>query len=83
MVVGRLLQLAALRLRSEEFKDLEIGVLGHEPAVLRRQLFITVFDSQQAIAAAEEHFEHMGEQIPEEIRGRRVPVRVYEVAYGN
>lgn len=46
-------------------------------------MFITVFDSQQAIAAAEEHFEHMGEQIPEEIRGRRVPVRVYEVAYGN
>ena len=26
--------------------------------------------------------EHMGEQIPEEIRGRRVPVRVYEVATG-
>jgi hypothetical protein len=31
------LQLAALRLRSDEFKELEIVVLGHELAVLRRQ----------------------------------------------
>jgi putative transposase len=37
VVLGRLLQLAALRLRSEEFKELEIVVLRHELAVLRRQ----------------------------------------------
>ncbi len=36
-VLGRVLQLAALRFRSEEFKELEIVVLRHELAVLRRQ----------------------------------------------
>jgi hypothetical protein len=44
-------------------------------------LFITFFDSREAIAAAEEHFEKMGEQIPEEVRGRRASVRVWEVVY--
>ena len=38
LVLRRLLQLAALRFRSEEFKELEIVVLRHELAVLRRQL---------------------------------------------
>lgn len=37
VVLGRLLQLAALRFRSEEFQELEIVVLRHELAVLRRQ----------------------------------------------
>jgi putative transposase len=37
LVLARLLQLAALRFRSEEFKELEIVVLRHELAVLRRQ----------------------------------------------
>jgi len=37
VVLGRVLQLAALRFRSEEFKELEIVVLRHELAVLRRQ----------------------------------------------
>jgi putative transposase len=37
-VLRRLLQLAALRFRSEEFKELEIVVLRHELAVLHRQL---------------------------------------------
>ena len=32
-----ILQLAALRVRSDEFKDLEIVVLRHELAILRRQ----------------------------------------------
>ena len=38
VVLRRVLQLAALRLRSEEFKELEIVVLRHELAVLRRQV---------------------------------------------
>jgi putative transposase len=36
-VLRRVLQLAALRFRSNEFKELEIVVLRHELAVLRRQ----------------------------------------------
>lgn len=38
LALRRLLQLAALRVRSNEFKELEIVVLHHELAVLRRQV---------------------------------------------
>ena len=38
LVLRRLLQLAVLRFRSNEFTELEIVVLRHELAVLRRQL---------------------------------------------
>jgi hypothetical protein len=44
-----------------------------------RRLFITLFDSREAIAAAEERFESMGDEIPEDVRGRRLSVDVYEV----
>jgi hypothetical protein len=37
VVLRRALQLAALRFRSDDFKELEIVVLRHELAVLRRQ----------------------------------------------
>jgi putative transposase len=37
VVLRRVLQLAALRLRSDGFKELEIVVLRHELAVLRRR----------------------------------------------
>jgi hypothetical protein len=46
-----------------------------------RRLFISFFDSREAIAAAEERFEAMGDELPEEIRGRRTAVDVYEVVY--
>jgi hypothetical protein len=47
----------------------------------RRRVFITFFDSREAIAAAEARFETMGDEIPEEIRGKRVSVDVYEVMH--
>ena len=42
-------------------------------------LGITFFDSAEAIDEAEPEFERMGEEIPEEIRGRRTSVETYEV----
>ena len=44
-----------------------------------RRLFVTFFESREAIDAAEQHFEAMGEEIPEDVRGRRTSVDVYEV----
>lgn len=44
-----------------------------------RRLFVTFFDSREAIDAAEARFESMGDEIPEDIRGRRTSVDVYEV----
>ncbi len=42
-------------------------------------LGITFFDSEEAIRAAEPIFERMGDEIPEELRGRRTSVETYEV----
>jgi hypothetical protein len=47
----------------------------------QRRLFITMFDSREEIAAAEQRFGAMGDEIPEEIRGRRTSVDVYEVVW--
>jgi len=58
------------------------GVLSLVDADSGRQLFITLFDSREAIEAAESKFEQMGDQIPEEVRGRRVSRDYYEVAGG-
>jgi hypothetical protein len=44
-----------------------------------RRLFVTFFDSREDVAAAEQRFEAMGDEVPEEIRGRRTSVDVYEV----
>jgi hypothetical protein len=38
VVLQRVLQLASLRFRSNDFKKLEIVVLRHEPAILRRRI---------------------------------------------
>jgi putative transposase len=38
LIVRRVLQFAVLRFRSDTFKELEIVVLRHELAVLRRQM---------------------------------------------
>jgi hypothetical protein len=45
-----------------------------------RRMFIGFFDSREAIEAAEERFEQMGDEVPEEVRGRRTGVEYYEVA---
>jgi len=58
------------------------GAFGLADAEGRRQLFITLFDSREAIEAAEHVFEQMGDEIPEEIRGRRVSKDYYEVMLG-
>jgi hypothetical protein len=43
-------------------------------------LGVTFFDSEEAIRAAEPIFERMGDEVPEELRGRRTSVETYEVA---
>lgn len=42
-------------------------------------LGITLFESEDAIRRAEPTFERMGDEIPEELRGRRTSVETYEV----
>jgi hypothetical protein len=44
-----------------------------------RRLFITLFDSPEAIDAAAERFEQMGDEIPPDVRGQRTAVEAYEV----
>jgi heme-degrading monooxygenase HmoA len=46
----------------------------------RKSLGITFFESEEKIRAAEPTFERMGEEIPEQQRGRRTSVDTYEVA---
>ncbi len=46
-----------------------------------RRLFITFFDSREALDAAEARFDSMGDEIPEDVRGRRTSVEAYEVVF--
>jgi heme-degrading monooxygenase HmoA len=55
------------------------GTLGLLDREARRSLGITFFDSAEAIEEAAPVFERMGEEIPEQMRGRRASVEVYEV----
>jgi hypothetical protein len=45
-----------------------------------RRLFIAFFDSRDDMTAAEQRFESMGDEVPEDVRGRRTSVDYYEVA---
>lgn len=58
------------------------GAFGLADAETGRQLFITLFDTREAIEAAESSFEAMGDEIPEAVRGRRVGKDYYEVLLG-
>ena len=44
-----------------------------------KRQFITFFADRAALDAADETFERMGDDIPEDVRGRRIGVDVYEV----
>jgi hypothetical protein len=46
-----------------------------------RRLFITWFDSKESVQAAEQQFDQMGDEIPEDVRGKRTSVEVYEVLF--
>ena len=45
-----------------------------------KMLGISIFESADALQAAEPVFERMGAEVPEELRGKRVSVDAYEVA---
>ena len=42
---------------------------------------ISFFDSKEAAAAAEQRFEQMGDEIPESVRGKRISLETFEVAF--
>ena len=44
-----------------------------------RRLFITLFDTREAAEAAEAQFDAMGDEVPEDIRGKRTGVVLYEI----
>ncbi len=46
-----------------------------------RRLFISFFEDEASLKAAEPRFEAMGDEIPEDVRGRRTSVDVYEVVW--
>jgi hypothetical protein len=46
-----------------------------------RRMFVALFDSREALEAAEPGFEAMGNEIPEDVRGRRTAVDYYEIVF--
>ncbi len=42
---------------------------------------VSFFDSEESAAAAEARFEELGDEIPESVRGKRVSLETYEVAF--
>lgn len=44
-----------------------------------RRLFITFFDTKEELEASAEAFDKMGNEVPEEVRGQRVAVELYDV----
>lgn len=77
----KLKQLNQERMSSGEMNPPEginsVVLLGDTEASKRK--FLTFFDSREAIEAAEPRFEQMGDEVPEDIRGRRTSVHYYEV----
>ena len=42
---------------------------------------VSFFDSEESAKAAEARWDEMGDEIPESVRGKRVSVETYEVAF--
>lgn len=57
------------------------GVLVLANAGRTERLFISFFESREAIEEAAAEFERMGDEIPEETRGRRISLEQYEVVF--
>jgi hypothetical protein len=79
----RLQQLNEERMRSGEMQAPD----GMKRAMVladregNRRLFVAFFDSRDEVDAAEEGFDRMGDTMPEDVRGRRTSVDVYEVMF--
>jgi HAMP domain-containing protein len=78
----------AERLRQLNEERMSSGTMNAPSGVRRamvlqgpRRLFVTFFDTREELEAAEKRFAEMGDEIPEEIRGKRVGVDVYEVVF--
>ena len=79
------------RLRQWSDEAMSSGELNAPPGMQRvlmldddasnKRLFISFFESREAIEAAEAGFDAMGDTIPEEVRGRRTSVGVFEVTF--
>ena len=76
-LIGRLRERAPEWQRELPTASGQLGLLDREG---RRSVGITFFENEDAIRDAEPVFERMGEELPEEMRGRRASVEVYEVA---
>jgi len=75
-----------LRRRNEERggMDMPPGMTGG--MVMRgggKRLFVAYFDDEQSLDAAAQHFEKMGDDIPEDVRGKRTSVDKYEVVWNS
>jgi hypothetical protein len=64
-----------------EMPDGISGAMALVDSDSNRRLFITFFETPEQIEAAEEQFAKMGDDIPEDVRGRRTSVDVYEVVW--
>lgn len=79
------------RLRELNQERMQSGSMGLPEGIRRamvlddeaggRRLFVTFFDTREALDAAEARFSSMGDEIPEDVRGRRTAVDVYEVVF--
>ena len=68
----------------------ERGATALPPGVLRVMVLtkdeakwsvISFFDSEETASAAEERFEQMGDEIPESVRGKRISLETFEIAF--